>query len=280
MNTHRQRDVYEVELLDDLHHLFPEILYDNTLFPHDSNDRFGNTLSWIRYRLSVMFPQTFSLARQAYSQNLAGQRRNEFEEWMWLRRGDSQNQRVVHSYAGMSPLQASLNRNPWATPEQQPIRVPVIPASRVLGRDAVNQIITNTMLDELLGNLVVPRQTLRTNLNNFFDSIPVQPTLAEINLASEIIQSDSPLIGDAICAVCQDHDSPRDSSGAVASNGWRKLRTCNHMFHKNCIDRWFESHVHCPVCRADIREFSRQQTNSNQTSAQFVGETAPAGPPS
>ena len=54
------RITYEVDLLDDLHALFPELLYDSTLFPHDTNDRFGNTLSWIRYRISNLYPSVFS----------------------------------------------------------------------------------------------------------------------------------------------------------------------------------------------------------------------------
>jgi len=262
------RTIYEVELLDDMHNLFPEILYDNTLFPHDSDDRFGNTLNWIRYRLSVLFPQVYTAARQNYNRHVANQRRNEFEEWMWLRRGSSA-QEHLRIRPEMSPLQASLNINPWASPESQNIRIP-LSSTRVLDRNSLNQIINHTIFDELVSNLLVPRQATRVNLNGFFDSIPIIPSIAEINLASEII--DSSLVNDAICAVCQDDDSPHDISGA--SIGWRKLRGCNHMFHKNCIDRWFESHVICPVCRADIREVARQHIRSHQTSAQFVGETA------
>lgn len=35
-----------------------------------------------------------------------------------------------------------------------------------------------------------------------------------------------------------------------------KLRVlpCKHEFHKKCIDRWFERHVKCPVCRLDVRD--------------------------
>lgn len=29
---------------------------------------------------------------------------------------------------------------------------------------------------------------------------------------------------------------------------------CNHIFHKRCIDKWFEESVYCPMCRQDIRE--------------------------
>jgi hypothetical protein len=278
MNFGRQRDIYDVELLDDIHHLFPEILYDNTLFPHDSNDRFGNTLSWIRYRLSNLFPQSFTRARQEYTQNLSAQRRSEFDEWLWLRRGAGLNlqpQQFVHAAPVMSPLQASLNTNPWSIPIRQPAEESLYRRNpNIIDRSAINQIIQNATLEEFLGQLIVPRTTVRANLNGFFDAVPVRPTDNEINVASEIISSDSNLATEATCAICQDHDSPRDVSGSNLTNGgWRFLRGCRHIFHKNCIDRWFENHVICPVCRADIREFARQQTNLNQNASQSVEGT-------
>ena len=41
----------------------------------------------------------------------------------------------------------------------------------------------------------------------------------------------------------------------------RKLN-CNHIFHLNCIDTWFESNIRCPVCRNDLRE-SDEDSNEN-----------------
>ena len=46
------------------------------------------------------------------------------------------------------------------------------------------------------------------------------------------------------CAVCQE-----------AITGVRsRLNVCNHIFHSQCINTWFEHSVRCPVCRHDIRE--------------------------
>ncbi|XP_049407627.1 RING-H2 finger protein ATL2-like [Solanum stenotomum] len=32
----------------------------------------------------------------------------------------------------------------------------------------------------------------------------------------------------------------------------RVLPKCNHCFHCECIDMWFQSHCNCPICRAPI----------------------------
>nr|XP_010326655.1 RING-H2 finger protein ATL2-like [Solanum lycopersicum] len=33
----------------------------------------------------------------------------------------------------------------------------------------------------------------------------------------------------------------------------RVLPKCNHCFHCECIDMWFQSHCNCPICRAPIQ---------------------------
>jgi hypothetical protein len=301
MNTdNTPQDIYGFPLLDNLHHLFPEILYDNTVFPHDSNDSFGRLLSWIRFRLANQYPQTFSRARQQYSQNMATERRNDYEEWLWLRSvRAAAPQRSVSTYPNMSRLQASLNTNFWGG-EAQPLNTihpngdhhmdedittpPRI--NRSLSTGIVNQFLQNTLIDEILGSLIIPRTTTRTvggTLWRFYDPVPIVPTAAEITAGSTILESNS-ITADTICAVCQEHDSPhnspRDISGAGASitNGWRLLTNCQHKFHKDCIDRWFEGHVVCPVCRADIRITTNQPPSSGQSVAESVAESALSSP--
>ena len=44
------------------------------------------------------------------------------------------------------------------------------------------------------------------------------------------------------------------------------------MFHQSCIDRWFENHVHCPMCRIDIRDHLNSSINENETNNETNNE--------
>ncbi|XP_077137617.1 E3 ubiquitin-protein ligase RNF128-like [Ranitomeya variabilis] len=45
------------------------------------------------------------------------------------------------------------------------------------------------------------------------------------------------------CAVCIE---------AYKANDVVRILTCNHFFHKNCIDPWLLEHRTCPMCKCDI----------------------------
>ncbi|GLJ09593.1 hypothetical protein SUGI_0112470 [Cryptomeria japonica] len=47
------------------------------------------------------------------------------------------------------------------------------------------------------------------------------------------------------CAVCLSEFEEEEKG--------RILPACNHSFHVDCIDRWFESQSTCPICRAPAR---------------------------
>ena len=77
----------------------------------------------------------------------------------------------------------------------------------------------------------------------FTDPVPVVPTTLDVQRGSSIHQvTASP---ESPCAICQDV--------IAVGNIVRKLRGCNHIFHLECIDTWFNRNVSCPTCRHDIR---------------------------
>ena len=78
----------------------------------------------------------------------------------------------------------------------------------------------------------------------FMEPVTVRPTAAQVEAASRIDILAVPSSDN--CAICQD--------SFTAHSNRRTLRACNHAFHLNCIDTWFQQNVHCPVCRHDVRE--------------------------
>ena len=90
--------------------------------------------------------------------------------------------------------------------------------------------------------------------SNFMENVLVVPTPQQI--ADEI--QDHTSSSQQNCSICQDSIV---SDGAI-------LRTCQHVYHRSCIQTWFGASVRCPVCRRDIREDQAVQTSSGATGMQ------------
>lgn len=153
--------------------------------------------------------------------------------------------RGLHSYQQIHPR----------IPAIRPVRT-----SRPLRTNAPVEVVTETiditpllspnstvnltgMWDELLQSL---RQTVN-NISPPLDPVIVAPTQEQITSATTLRGA---MLNDeqSICSICQDN--------YTEGQGLREINHCHHIFHKMCIDEWFERNVHCPVCRYDIRETS------------------------
>ena len=92
-------------------------------------------------------------------------------------------------------------------------------------------------------SMMFPRLSRQEGLNTFMEPVTIHPTQEQINNASSIVE---PVNNSDNCAICQD---------ALIQDGRqvRRINTCHHMFHDNCIGTWFNRNVRCPTCRHDIR---------------------------
>lgn len=79
---------------------------------------------------------------------------------------------------------------------------------------------------------------------NFFDPVPVVPSAQQIEAATE--RAFQPP-ADTNCSICQE-----------SLQSGTRLRTCNHVFHDQCIDQWLQMNPRCPVCRHDVRDLQPQ----------------------
>lgn len=108
---------------------------------------------------------------------------------------------------------------------------------------------TNNQMD-LLGQMFA----------GFTDAVPIVPSALDIQRGSTVHQVAS--ASESPCAICQDV--------IAVGNIVRKLRGCNHIFHIDCIDTWYQRSVLCPTCRHDIRT-----TATPTNSATSTGSTSP-----
>lgn len=251
-----QQNMYHIQLLNDIHNHFPDILYNP--------NRFHNVQDLLQYIIDVANTSPYSRGLTSYNNRQASPNRS------------IPRSRVPMTYPPVGPV----------TPPPPP---PVESAAAAGGGAAggASTFVTTTIFDELPNNNINMRYRIPiggnstspllntllsgmfgdilgasviggNGLQSFLDTrVPVSPSPAQIaeatTLHTAVRQQDD------ICAICQDE--------IEANQEVRRLNHCNHYFHRNCIDTWFQGNTLCPTCRHDIREVSndrRSQENQNQ----------------
>jgi Ring finger domain len=131
-----------------------------------------------------------------------------------------------------------------------------IPMTARMRTVPVSNIASGPILSSLFGlftdethmlNQVFTPEVLQSFLNQ---TVAVYPSSDEIARATTTYTPTSRQAD--ICTICQDN--------IEAQQQVRRIDYCNHYFHKDCVDQWFQRNVHCPTCRHDIREVDN--TNS------------------
>jgi hypothetical protein len=233
--------IYGVQLFDDLHDYLPDIIYNP--------NRFRNVQELLDYvQTGIQRASPFNRGLEEYNRN--NQRRN------------------ITAYpprpvSGFPDYTTEIPVGPTNTPQNYPqpqnyarVRTTTIPVS-VANLPYITSLFNDLNDQQDTTNLftnILTGQMLR----NFLDqTVTVRPTEVQINRATSV-ETVSALIEDN-CAICQD----AMERGAQI----RKINHCGHIFHKECIDAWFDRNVHCPTCRHDIRETnSSQSSQTSQTS--------------
>jgi len=210
---------YDVQLLDDLHNYFPDILYAPQRFTS-----VGDLLAYIRERVRSRF-DLFSAGQHAYN--------------------NSNTTTIQPSTPPPPPRTLYTTRTPPVTIRPTPNPPPrtvrtshSLLTELLIPRNTGDLDIENTLFGLIsgLGGLHVPQQGV-------MEPVIVRPTEQQIqeNTSIEIVDAE-----DEQCAICQDSMNPGTEV--------RSLNVCDHRFHTTCIDTWFTRDVHCPICRHDIRE--------------------------
>jgi hypothetical protein len=232
-----QQSIYSIQLLNDLHNYFPEILYNP--------DRFHNIQDVLGYIRSIAHISPYSRGLNQYNSRLANNRVGIPFQSVNLNRVNSFNN-LGEQTSTINGLDNRLNRNIPIQPQQTIISMinEISPDSLRIIRPVENSsTLMNTILGGLFGDILGT-----TNMQSFLDErVTVAPTNDEISNASTVFRAEERQ--DDICTICQDN--------IEANHNVRRLTRCTHYFHQDCIDTWFRGNVHCPTCRDDIRDINR-----------------------
>ena len=243
---------YGFSILDDIHNLFPELLYETDI----SNN---SLIDYLRFRMSIIFQGHFLRAQTLYRNGSRSEiyRRHLSE----FRAFQSHLTSTIQHINPSTSTQRRIFRSPRTNPTS--FRIPrrtsqstnslhsedleiTLSGEELFSRLFTNSQPTNFFQDFFSGGLF---GQIRGSL---FDPVTVHPTQAQIALGSTLI-NDNDVPSDIECSICSGREHPNQTISGQSLTHWRKLN-CDHFFHKECIDRWLNQSVRCPNCRADIRQ--------------------------
>jgi hypothetical protein len=285
--------IYGVQLLDDLHNYFPELLYNS--------GRFQNVQDVLQYITAVTRRRfdLFTYGREVYSTNLANAQRQQGVNTTHAMDMD-ETASVPASVPSSVPMPASA---PAPVTMQQTPSVATGPsliqslasASRFQPRRTYASLFTSPIaqqpatpptssLDSLLQllqpSLVQPQPIVTATYSTTDDEATswlmslltggsgnggragfpasfLEPIPVFPTREQVRVASTVRTLDTSdvanTCTICQDDMSE--------GNTIRTLNTCQHTFHISCIDTWLASNVRCPVCRHDIRETAGAATD-------------------
>jgi hypothetical protein len=255
---------YNSVLLDELHRLFPAVLYDQSRF------RDNDLVQYIRERVRNVY-NLYDSAQRTYMHNNEGQPR------VHRRRRGRRAGPMQAPVPAPAPVQAPTVRTylnsatqdndtltailgllnyppspatpaPVSSPTSSFLRypgtgynfLPTIPS--IPGFTAEATYLGSANLD---GTRTGRGESWAEILASFMNPVPIRPSQAQIEAGSRLYTTDASTVRES-CVICFEP--------ITEGQDQRELRTCGHAFHCECIDRHFQTSPRCPLCRHDVRD--------------------------
>ena len=246
---------FRVGLLDDLHNYFPDLLYNS--------DRFQSVQDVLQYvqGQARTLCNPFEQGQRAYRSHFQPQQQQQQPQQQQPQQQQSNTIHIpvqsptgpVGDSSGSSILVDSTGSTQDVTPVRS-IRSLTVNPPRIYRRYQTTTPYYTSIMNDLVNEENLIGINTLGSLSNLFNialnpsfssmnDVVVVPTNEQINNATSLVNNLT-TTGSEDCAICQE----------VMEENLRKINRCNHLFHRSCIETWFQSGVTCPICRIDIRE--------------------------
>ena len=258
------RSLYGIQFLDDLHNHFPEILYGNSRF-HTVQD----LLSYIRTQAIFLSPYERGLEEYRNQRNsniyISPHIPAHVPAHVPAHISTVNSLRLSQTRNSLRRAQQSINQEiPSLVPPSQTSRISSQVASQVPSLVPDYEQVSDLYYDFVVPTLVPPSRsnTLINNRTQLIDNSILRAVIGLMNMnelepvvvraTQDILDTKTTLSAarpsdeSENCSICQEH--------YTEGQAIRRITVCTHRFHKDCVDRWFETNVHCPICRHDIRQ--------------------------
>ncbi len=255
--------IYGIPIIDDIHRYFPDLLYNNNRFTS-----LPILMEYIRHQMTYHF-NTYNRMYNEYWRNRAPDMSNS---------APYRTPAFTHSAQAVptTPIMQAMPRemqeafdallNPLGSNTTTRTATPILSGMNTYMDDELLLNGFSTPFRPTNNNEPPPLNRLPDAFQNIFSNLPGfgqgRPAvfmaartyhMRPLNLDVPETDGLNPLdiersthIEQRIegqCPICFD-----DYSG----NDLRVINQCNHTFHIECIDRWFQNHNNCPMCRANV----------------------------
>ena len=159
------------------------------------------------------------------------------------------------NYVRSTPRRWSPGTNSFSYPTPAPT-----PFGRSSGRD--NSQTTNNLSDIL-------NSALSGIIDNSYNPVIVAADPQTLNAATQQL-----LFSELPQNIQRYHSCPVSHESFNNNSEITRIRHCGHYFSRNAFDLWFNTNVHCPICRHDIRENIPDRENSSNSEGSSNSESS------
>lgn len=228
--------VYGVGLLDDLHNYFPAFLYEQGRF-----QTLPQAFSYFRHQLNTrfnLFSYGASLHRDSAPVPTPAPRPPQAYTWTAPQRDD-----LAADVASLNFLTSLLGARDTRITSLGSLGLGSLGLGAGLGAQP-----RGTGPQGLAPNIfgaTVPQGLAPDLWAAFTAPVVIRPNETVLAANTELILGSTIPLTQRNCSICQDVIVPTEEC--------RRLKPCQHVYHRTCIDQWFLRSVACPTCRHDIR---------------------------